>query len=91
MPVCIEGLQVRYTSFAQHRERSSIGIWFVLLLLLSLLVKYIPGGSGRTYHTRPTYQKGYSEHTFARHETYLSDIYVRYVAVGLSMLFSSTT
>lgn len=48
MPVCIEGLQVRYTSFAQHRERSSIGIWFVLLL--SLLLEYIPGGSGRTYH-----------------------------------------
>lgn len=54
MPVCIEGLQVRYTSFAQHRKRSSIGIWFVLLLLLSLLLEYIPGGSGRTYHN-PTY------------------------------------
>lgn len=87
MLVCIEGLQVRYTSFAQHRERSSIGIWFVLLL--SLLLEYIPGESGRTYHT---YQKGYSEHALARHETYLSDIYVlRYVAVGLLMLFSSTT
>lgn len=51
MPVCIEGLQVRYTSFAQHRERCSIGIWYVLLL--SLLLEYIPGGSGRTYHTLP--------------------------------------
>lgn len=48
MPVCIEGLQVRYTSFFQHHERSSIGIWFVLLL--SLLLEYMPGGSGRTYH-----------------------------------------
>lgn len=82
------GLQVRYISFTQHRERSSIEIWFVLLLSLSLLLEYIPGGSGRTYHKVPikkdvlkTLLPGMNDETYC-------DIYV---CSGLLVLFIDYT